>query len=77
MSTVRWNLKESYGKILVWGIRTTYEAVKNGRVCLTKQSPKLSEFLIVNVADIWDEGYGSYPGRSDRYIINKDAFLKW
>ena len=44
---------------------------RNGRVCITKQSPTLPETLGVNVADIWDEGCCSYVGRSDRYIINK------
>ena len=49
---------------------------KVGRVCATKQSPTLPETLGVNVADIWDEGCCSYLGRSDRYIANKDEFLK-
>ena len=31
---------------------------KVGRVCNTKQSPTLPKTLGVNVADIWDEGYG-------------------
>ena len=29
-----------------------------------KQSPTLPEAPTVNAADIWDEGYRSYPGRS-------------
>ena len=49
---------------------------KVGRVCITKQSPTLPKTLGVNVADIWDEGCCSYLGRSDRYIANKDKFLK-
>ena len=35
-----------------------------GRVCNTKQSPKLSETGGVNAADIWNEGKRSYLGRS-------------
>ena len=31
---------------------------KVGWVCNTKQSPTLPKTLGVNVADIWDEGYG-------------------
>ena len=31
---------------------------KVGRVWNTKQSPTLPKTLGVNVADIWDEGYG-------------------
>ena len=31
---------------------------KVGWVCNTKQSPTLPKILGVNVADIWDEGYG-------------------
>jgi hypothetical protein len=33
-----------------------------GRVCETKQSPKLSEAGGVNVADIWSESKSYYPG---------------
>ena len=32
--------------------------IKVGWVCNTKQSPTLPKTLGVNVADIWDEGYG-------------------
>ena len=49
---------------------------KVGRVCNTTQSPTLPKTLGVNVADIWDEGCCSYLGTSDRYIANKDEFLK-
>ena len=49
---------------------------KVGRVCYTKRSPTLPETLRVNVADVWDEGCCPYPGRSGRYIANKDEFLK-
>lgn len=45
---------------------------KVGRVCNTIQN----ETLGVNVADVWDEGYCSCLGMSDRYIANKDEFIK-
>jgi hypothetical protein len=37
----------------------------DGRVCKTKQNPKLSESFGVDTAGIWDESYCSYPGRPD------------
>ncbi|MFY9216970.1 MAG: hypothetical protein WAO46_01270, partial [Tepidanaerobacteraceae bacterium] len=52
-------------KRLTWG----------GRVCITKQSPTLHKPHTVNLADIRDEGYRSYPGRSDGYTVKRMNFL--
>jgi hypothetical protein len=48
-----------------------------GRVCQTERSPILSGTLGVNAADIWDESYRSYPGRSHRRVETEyEARLK-
>lgn len=44
-----------------------------GRVCQTKRSPKLSEAVDVDVADIWSESVRSYLGRSDRKAIERKS----
>ena len=80
MSIARWNLKEVGGKTPVWGTRTTYKAYACGWVCITKQSPKLSETSGVNVADRWSESNLSYLGRSDRYVVKwilKQQLMQW
>ena len=58
VSTVRQNLKEVGGKAWSEGYELHTRLTKVGRVCNTKQSPTLPKTLGVNVADIWDEGYG-------------------
>lgn len=83
-TTSRWQLCLPWGRIWrkqeakFWSewyelhIRLT----KGGLVCITKQSLTLPGTLGVNVVDIWNEGCCSYMGRADRYIANKDEFLK-
>lgn len=73
---VKFNLKEVWGKILIWGYELHIKLTKVGRGCKSKQSLTLPETLEVNVEDIWDEGCCSYLVRSYRYIANKDERLK-
>ena len=60
-----WRLRSAEtGKLPVRRTEIAYEAMQGGRACQTRRSPILPEPCIVNEADIWEEGYCSYPGRS-------------
>jgi hypothetical protein len=68
VSIVRWNLKEGGGKVSVGGTRTS-----SGTSCRTSllnktKSNKLNGYSSVNDADIWNEGYSSYLGRSHERV---------
>ncbi|HJX71657.1 MAG TPA: hypothetical protein VJ346_06890 [Bacteroidales bacterium] len=42
---------------------------------MTKRNPILSGAIKVDAADIWDESYRSYPGRSHGHV--KTAYEAW
>jgi len=59
--------EQELDKRLTWGRRVFH----------TKQGPTLHKPHTVDLADIWDEGYRSYPGRSVWYAQVEDELPPW